>query len=132
MGDAFGHTENRLRWGGRSVSVPPVADEPQADAVGTPELRFAHYRVLRRPDGTIWELGRGAMGVTYKAFDEELRVDVALKVITPAQVDEPKAQALFSARGPRRRARASSQRRRGRLPQQHAGKFLLCDGICRR
>ncbi len=35
------------------------------------------------------------MGVTYKAFDEELRVDVALKIIAPAQVDDPKTQALF-------------------------------------
>ena len=35
------------------------------------------------------------MGVTYKAFDEELRIDVALKVITPGQVHDPKAQALF-------------------------------------
>ena len=72
-----------------------MADDPQAGAAGPPELRFAHYRVLRRPDGSIWELGRGAMGVTYKAFDEELRVDVALKVITPGMVDDPKAQALF-------------------------------------
>ncbi len=68
---------------------------PQADAAGAPELRFAHYRVLRRPDGAIWELGRGAMGVTYKAFDERLRIDVALKVITPGLVDDPKTQALF-------------------------------------
>ncbi len=58
-------------------------------------LHFAHYEVRRRDDGTPWELGRGAMGVTYKAYDEELRIDVALKVITPAQVDDAKAQALF-------------------------------------
>ena len=72
-----------------------MADDSPAGAAGAPELRFAHYRVLRRPDGSIWELGRGAMGVTYKAFDEQLRVDVALKIIAPAQVDDPKTQALF-------------------------------------
>ncbi len=35
------------------------------------------------------------MGVTYKAFDERLRIDVALKVIRPGQVDDAKTQALF-------------------------------------
>src|SRR5476651_1749103 len=35
------------------------------------------------------------MGVTYKAYDEQLRIDVALKVINPAQLGHPKTQALF-------------------------------------
>ncbi len=69
-----------------------------------PELKFAHYRVLQREDGSRWDLGRGAMGVTYKAFDEQLRVEVALKLISSAQVDDPKAQALFL-----REARAAAQ-----------------------
>lgn len=46
-----------------------MTDEPQAGASVPPDLKFAHYRVLRRSDGSTWELGRGSMGVTYKAFD---------------------------------------------------------------
>ena len=42
---------------------------------------FGHYRVLQRDDGSLWELGRSAMGVTYKAVDTDLQRPVALKVI---------------------------------------------------
>ncbi|MEO5720245.1 MAG: protein kinase [Chthoniobacterales bacterium] len=47
---------------------------PLADRIGT-------YRIERRDDGTLWELGRGAMGVTYRATDTSLQRPVALKII---------------------------------------------------
>ena len=36
------------------------------------KISFDHYEVLTRADGSLLELGRGAMGITYKAFDLSL------------------------------------------------------------
>lgn len=44
---------------------------------------FDQYEILHRGDGSLWELGRGAMGVTYAATDTELQRRVVLKVIHP-------------------------------------------------
>jgi serine/threonine protein kinase/tetratricopeptide (TPR) repeat protein len=58
-------------------------------------LRFDHYQVLTREDGTPFEVGRGAMGVTYKAIDINLRCAVALKVIGGHLVGDESARRRF-------------------------------------
>jgi serine/threonine protein kinase/tetratricopeptide (TPR) repeat protein len=58
-------------------------------------LRFDHYQILTREDGTALELGRGAMGVTYKGFDIDLRLPVTLKVIGEKYVGDASARLRF-------------------------------------
>jgi serine/threonine protein kinase/TPR repeat protein len=70
------------------------------------KITFDHYEVLTRDDGSLFELGRGAMGITYKAFDTNLRVNVALKVINSKFLESEVAQQRFM-----REARAAAQLR---------------------
>jgi len=44
-------------------------------------MRFGVYEIDHREDGRLYELGRGAMGVTYRATDTALHRKVALKII---------------------------------------------------
>jgi serine/threonine protein kinase/TPR repeat protein len=67
---------------------------------------FDHYEVLTRDDGSLFELGRGAMGITYKAFDTSLRIPVALKVINATYLNSEVARQRFV-----REARSAAQLR---------------------
>ena len=56
------------------------AQDSTPDALGG-STRFGVYEIDRREDGSLYELGRGAMGVTYRATDTSLQRKVALKII---------------------------------------------------
>jgi len=75
----------------------------------TPEQavqRFEHYELMTGEDGTPVELGRGAMGVTYKAFDVDLHCPVTLKVISERYLGDESARLRFL-----REARAAARLR---------------------
>jgi hypothetical protein len=57
--------------------------------------RLEHYQLVTGQDGKPVELGRGAMGVTYKAFDVDLRCPVALKVISERYLGDTSARNRF-------------------------------------
>ncbi len=57
--------------------------------------RFEHYELVTGEDGKPVELGRGAMGVTYKAFDVDLQCPVALKVISEHYLGDESARLRF-------------------------------------
>src|ERR1700682_3778073 len=77
--------------------------------LGEPEAehrRFQHYEVCLRADGTLDEVGRGAMGITYRALDVNLGSAVALKVISAGFSNQANARERF-----RREARVAAQLR---------------------
>ena len=57
--------------------------------------RFEHYELVKGQDGRPIELGRGAMGVTYKALDVDLRCPVTLKVISERYLGDESARLRF-------------------------------------
>ena len=78
----------------------------EPEAAGDDEGRFDHYELAPAKDGAFDELGRGAMGITYKAFDTVLEHAVALKVIDARIASHPEARERFL-----REARAAARLR---------------------
>src|SRR5215831_12142838 len=90
--------------------VSPTSDEPLN--------RFEHYELVTGEDGKPVELGRGAMGVTYKAFDVDLHCPVTLKVISKRYLGDESARLRFL-----REARVAAQLRHSNVASVlHLGK----------
>jgi len=75
---------------GESVSDDTVKPAPEH----LPK-RFEHYELVTGEDGKPVELGRGAMGVTYKAFDVDLHCPVTLKAISDQYLGDKSARLRF-------------------------------------
>jgi uncharacterized Zn finger protein (UPF0148 family) len=80
---------------GEPSSVSGPADSPVETEDTSQARRFEHYEVMLDENGRLIELGRGAMGITYKAFDADLRCPVTLKVISERYLGDESARLRF-------------------------------------
>jgi serine/threonine protein kinase/tetratricopeptide (TPR) repeat protein len=87
--------------------------------------RFDHYQVATHTDGTPVELGRGAMGITYRASDTILGNEVALKVIDARIAALPEARERFL-----REARAAARLRHPNIASVFYYGTRKSDGQC--
>jgi serine/threonine protein kinase/tetratricopeptide (TPR) repeat protein len=71
---------------------PESVIEPKSAPVGP---RFDNYEILTDAEGKLHELGRGGMGVTYKAFDVDLQFPVTLKLINAKYLGDESARLRF-------------------------------------
>jgi TolB-like protein/Flp pilus assembly protein TadD len=62
---------------------------------GPEERIFEHYEILMSENGSLQELGHGAMGVTYKALDVNLGRPVALKLLNARLLEDEPARQRF-------------------------------------
>jgi hypothetical protein len=109
--------------GESSASEDPIKPTPEQAG-----QRFEHYKLVTGEDGKPVELGRGAMGVTYKAFDLDLHCPVTLEVINEKYLGDESTRLRFL-----REARAAASVRHPNVACvfQNREQLLLRDGIRR-
>jgi serine/threonine protein kinase len=77
------------------VIHPAYEASPNKANCVTEGVRFEKYNLVRNENGTPIELGHGAMGITYKAFDVDLCRPVTLKVISARYLNDESARLRF-------------------------------------
>jgi serine/threonine protein kinase len=77
--------------------VPTLGSEAKSRRI---QFVNATAQLVTSADGTPVELGRGAMGVTYKAFDVDRHCPVTLKVISGRYLGDESARFRFFTRSP--------------------------------
>ena len=85
---------------GLAVGVESGESSASEDTIKAPASeqavhRFEHYELVMGEDGKPVELGRGAMGITYKAFDVDLHCPVTLKVISEQYLGDESVRLRF-------------------------------------
>lgn len=113
---------------GSASEVPGSFGETRG---GSQARRFENYELILDHEGRAIELGRDAMGVTYKALDVDLRRQVTLKVINERYLGNESAQLCFL-----REARSAASVRHPNVASvlhfgQNRKQLFLCDGVRR-
>src|SRR6202045_432629 len=86
---------NALADGVESGESSASADTAKPTTPQQAVQRFEHYELVKGEDGKPLEVGRGAMGVPYKAFDVDLHCPVTLKVISEKYLGDEAARLRF-------------------------------------
>jgi serine/threonine protein kinase len=81
--------------GGVGSGASSASEDTVKPAAEQARQRFENYELVRGEDGRPVELGRGAMGVTYKAVDVDLHRLVTLKVISERYLGDETARRRF-------------------------------------